>query len=270
MIGQRTVINTLESLANNGLPNFIILNGLKGSGKRTVIKTALQSIYKDKLVFVTDTTADNIKSIPEMLQTQSNLVVVIPDVDDLSEVSKNALLKITEEMPHNNKMIITVSNITRIPDTLISRAHCITMDTYSRDEKLSYAKRINPTIPSGDLELIADFSETMQDVETLIKEDIRKFYDFVHAVIDNIADVQGSNALKITNSIMEMYDVVLFLRAFNYICLSRMTSNIPDERYKYLEGAKITTRYLNEITFNSYNKTIIIDNWILDIRKCWR
>ena len=96
------------------------------------------------------------------------------------------------------------------------------------------------------------------------------FYGYVEKVVDNIAEVEGANAFKISEKLAvkqdsEGYDVKLFLRAFMAICVSRM----QEDPLRYAGGISITSKYISQLGIKGASKQMLLDTWLLEIRKRW-
>lgn len=271
MIGQERLLGLFETLiSKNEFPRFCILIGPKGSGKKTVSKCIVDKL---KMVEYTlpDVKIDTIRQMIEMSYQASNAIVyLIHDADGMSVQAKNSLLKITEEPPNNAYFIMTLESAEMTLDTIRSRATIYQLDSYSTDEITQYARRtFKPS--SQELDIIKEICDVPGDVNMLYEGKPVEFYNYVKKVVDNIEEVEGANAFKISDKLAlkqdgEGYDVKLFLRAFMAICVKQMRENEP---LKYATGTSITSKYINQLGIKGVSKQMLIDSWILEIRKYW-
>ena len=97
------------------------------------------------------------------------------------------------------------------------------------------------------------------------------FDEFVQKVVDNIAEVSGSNVFKIADRLRlkddgEGYDIALFFRAFIRTCVDRYSKTQDDI---YMKAIQVTDRYAQDLRITGISKQGVVDLWILDIRKVW-
>lgn len=267
MIGQKTIIQTIDKLIETeALPHFIILTGSIGSGRKTIAR-----YIGDKLGNATEI-AINVDSIRDMIDNSYKIVnravFIIPDADMMSLPAKNALLKVTEEPPNNAYFIMTLEDPYNTLQTIRSRGTIFPLQNYSQVELTEFIETLDK---DADVDSVLKLAQTPGEIEELIKYDIDEFYEFVELVIDNIADTQLANSFKIADKLAlskdsEGYDIKLFLRAFITICLQRMVGvDVP----RYSTGVSITSNVLRDISINGISKQMLIDDWILEMRKAW-
>ena len=266
MIGQQNIKKQLtESKAQ-----FILICGSMGSGRKTLIR----EVFSDA-IFMPDIKVDTIRNMIRMLNKQRNGIFVITDADDMSMAGKNALLKVTEECPNNNRIIITVESKSSMPDTIISRAAVLNMDQYLPSQLFNYywsleGSNLMPHGMPNDAEIIQDLCETPGEVELFIKNGIQQLMDYVHLVIDNIATVSGANAFKVASKVALKdgdtgFDLKLFWKVFMKVCAdSDMLSGIHKA-----DAIIITRRNLQALGIRGINRQFLMDMWILDIREAW-
>ena len=273
MIGQIELLNQFEQNLYN-FPKFIILVGIKGSGKKTLaheIYKKLSGIMEVDEYMLDDIKVDTIRSvIADAKSIIRPTVYIIPDADKMSSAAKNSLLKVTEEPPINAYFILTLENEHNALDTIKSRGQLYKMRPYTPEEIHIYAK--SKGISSiEETEIILDICETPGEVDMLQKMGIIALYDYVAKVINNIASVSGSNAFKIADKIAlkdedDKYDLRLFWKAFMKVCSDRLRSE-TDVKYAY--AIKVTSQYMQQLSITGVNKLSTFDLWILDIRENW-
>ncbi len=273
MIGQKELIVTLDKLiADNNLPHFIIITGTKGSGKKLLASHVAENI--SDCVATVDI---NVDAIRDMIETSYKVVkksvYIIPDADTMSLPAKNALLKVTEEPPNNAYFIMTLEDAYNTLQTIRSRGTIFTMQNYTQEELLEFINsKFENVSGSGDWrQSVLKIAQTPGEIKELTKFDIDEFYKFVELVVDNIADSVLANTFKISDKLAlakdaEGYDLKLFFKAFTTICLQRMTG---EDAPKYAKGVSITSGALRDININGISKQMLVDDWILEMRKAW-
>lgn len=270
MIGQTRLRQTFQALIDSdGFPAFCILTGPKGCGKKTMAKWIIEQLGTICYI-LPDIKIDTIRQMIETSYKAVNpTIYLIQDADGMSTAAKNSMLKITEEPPNNARFIMTLENADMTLDTIRSRATIYQLDNYSQDEIQEYAIRSHKSSPQ-ELDIIKEICDTPGNVDALYESSPIDFYNYVKKVVENIAEVEGANAFKIAERLAlkqdsEGYDVKLFLRAFMAICVDRMTS----EPLRYATGTAITSKYMGQLGIRGVSKAMLIDSWILEIRKHW-
>jgi len=269
MIGQKTLIETLSSC----LPQFTIIVGDKGSGKKTLCQE-LSRIHGDMIFcFEPDNKVDTVRqAITEAYKNTSPTVYAFTDTDNMSGNAKNALLKVTEEPPNNSYFIVTLESLSNTLETLRSRGTVCYMNPYTENELYEYAISIDPDIYDTKWELVKSICENPGEVKDVVIDfDVIEFYEFVDKVVSYIDKASGSNVFKISMNLklkdeMEGYDLKLFFRTFILVCKNRYE---VEKDIKYLHGIQVTSSYLSELSITGISKQGVMDLWILDVRKEW-
>ena len=272
IVGQLNLINELErKVKNNTLPRFIIFVGPKGSQKLEMSKYITSILYHNKVI-VDDISVDNIRNIINLSYKVSEpAVYIIPNVDKMSNASKNALLKVTEEPPNKARFIMTLEDINNTLPTIKSRATVYNMELFKPEELADYycKKYIGDRAVLDNSEVL-QIAETPYEIDLLVKYDIFEFIGYINKVIENIATVSGANSFKIADKINlkdddSKYDLKLFWKGFMRICAKNL---LQDIKY-YAEAIKITSDALSQININGINKQMLFDKWLLNIRSVW-
>ncbi len=257
MIGQKYLKKYVKTLIDEGnFPRFSIFVGPKGSGKKRFLREYFEGIYPE------DNKVDSIRKIIDMAYKVAHKTFIIPDADDMSNAAKNALLKVVEECPNDNRFIMTLEDEVNTLETIRSRAQIFYMDMYFPKDLKDYADTLGIK-DKEELEIIADVCTTPGDVDILYSQGIKDFYDFTKLVLENVADVSLANALKIPSKLALKdgdtgYDLRLFLRMFMSLCISTQAN---------VEWVKSTSKCLIKLRTKSINKQMLLDTWILSIRE---
>lgn len=268
MIGQVKLHNKIYELYKRGkLPRFMILVGKVGSGRRTLSTELVQEMSKNLLV-CEDVKVDTIRSMTDLLTRVHDSVLLIPDGDTMSVNAENSILKTTEEVPNDNHIIMTVSDINAVLPTIKSRALVFYMEVYKGYELEEYFDSKYKT----QKRLVMNLATTPYEIDRCMKFDMSAFHSFVENVVDNVAEVSCSNALKIAQKIAfkdekDKYPLDLFFNMFNYVCMDRIRGF--DDANHWFHGITITEHYLSELKIKGVNKALLFDTWVLSLRKVW-
>ena len=259
------------------LPQFIILVGMRGAGKKTLADRIYKMIAKASTGVVNkyvlpDNKVDTIRSmIVDAKEAIDPTIYIMPDADKMSTSAKNTLLKITEEPPANAWFIMTMENENNTLTTVRSRAQIFKFAPYSAPDIVDYAKMRYGIVSLQEIEIIADICETPGEVDYIVKNGVVSLYDYVALVVDNIAECNCSNSFKIADKIAlkdeeDKFDLRLFWKSFMKVCTDKMRDT---RDIKYADGIKITNKYMQQLSITGVSKASTFDLWILDIRESW-
>lgn len=274
MIGQRELSSKIEhQLYNEKFPRFSIIVGECGSGRRTLAREIANKMQA--VICEVETKVDDIRQVIDNAYNVGTLKIVylIPNADNLSSAAANALLKVTEEPPNNAYFILTCENLDNILPTVKSRGVSYLMEPYSYEDKCDYLDSQFTRLQVSEKEFILNVSSTVGDVAQLLQMNLPEYIKYVKLVVDNIAEVSGSNAFNIANKIAlkgesDKYDLRLFFKAFNSVCVEQMLQ-CSEDSLRYGRAVAITGDYMQQLSIRGVNTTMLFDNWILDIRNEW-
>ena len=256
-------------IENDTFPRFSIFVGPRGSGKKTLLLEMFEGIYLE------DNKVDSVRKMIEMVYRIGNRTFIMPDADTMSNAAKNALLKVIEECPNDNYFIMTLEDENNTLETIRSRGTVFHMDRYTPDEIIEYVERTYGDT-SVDGEIFRNICETPGDADILVNCGVKSFYDYVQLVADNIIEVGLANAFKIPSKVAlkddaEGYDLKLFWKAFASIMMERAKDtyfdNRPNEAIPYLSSYNATRRCIESLNTKGINRQMLIDTWILEIRR---
>lgn len=272
MVGQKALIELIDTqISMNTYPRFSIIAGNRGSGKKTLANNIAHKL-SDTVVNITSN-VDGIRDmISEAYKVSRCIVYIISDADDMSLSAKNAMLKVTEEVPNNAYIIMTVEDENNILDTIRSRACVYTTLPYTYNDLAEYVESIHRKELSN-MNIISGVCDTPGEIDTLIESGVVDFYDYVNKVIDNIALVSIANALKIANKVSlksdaDGYDLKLFWKMFCHICMQKGCDNVDNSNI-YLIAMLLTSDALSELRIKSINRQMLMDKWIIGVREVW-
>lgn len=275
MVGQLELLNKIEGqIERDRFPRFSILIGEKGSGKKELAKGIAQMSGRAAWI-APDVKVDTIRNIIETCyKADLPIFYIIPDCDNLSLAAANALLKVTEEPPRNAYFILTCENEENLLSTIRSRGVTYMLEPYSYEDKCDYVNMMYDMNKWTDkeTEFALDTATTPGDINYLWSTNLPDFISYVNLVIDNIAEVQDSNAFKIGNNIAlkdeeDKYSLKLFWKAFNVLCVDRMKAG--NDPLKYARAIGITGEYAQQLNIRGINKQMLFDQWVVSIREDW-
>ena len=270
MIGQNILYERIRGqIARNKFPRFSILIGEKGSGKKT-LANEIGTLLNATVIHI-KTGVDDIRTCIEYAyKLKETIVYVIADCDNMSAGAANALLKVTEEPPQKAYFILTCESLENLLSTVKSRGVTYMMEPYTYEEKCDFIE-CQPKRPENESFLLS-VASNLGEIQELLNINVNEFIDYVNLVIDNIAEVSGSNAFKIGSKInfkddVDKYDLRMFWLAFRSICIDRMMKS--EDPLKYANAVAITGNSLQQLSVRGINKQAVFDIWVLDIREAW-
>lgn len=270
IIGQSNLKQTIEDIIENKkFPRFCIFTGLRGSGKKLFANYVGSYLNVEKCICEND--VNTVRNVIEQSYLHYNPVVYyFFDADTMSSQAQNALLKIIEEPPNNAYFIMTLEDENNTLSTIRSRAQIFKMENYSQAELLSYINEQNYKLTESEIEIIKNVCETPGEIDKIVDAGVEEFYNYVVKVVDNIAEVQGSNAFKISERLAlkkdaEGYDIQLFFKTFMSVCMTQFSNN----PLRFAIGVRITSKYMRDLKVKGINKQSLFDAWLLEIRKEW-
>lgn len=274
MIGQEKLLSKIDKLTLSSFPRFTLIVGPKGSGKKLVCREIANKL-KCPLVPIGVSVEEIREVIVNSYRNTEPIVYVIPDTDKMSVAAKNALLKITEEPPQKAYFILTVTDLSNMLKTLISRACVLKMDNYTNNElrEYLYTKHDKTSVTEETSGFILNVCTVPEEVDMLMSYDINEFMTFTQTVAKNIHLVSSANAFKIEHKLAlkkdeDRWDVLLFLQALKE-CFYNLF--MEEQNIYFYNVYKLTCKTIIELKVkNSANKQYCLDAFILDVRKCWR
>ena len=249
---------------NNDPPQFFIIVGDKGAGKRTYVKEYIGKRYMRYPVMEYDSGIESVRQLIDDSRTIfSPTIHLIADIQDLSIMAQNALLKVLEEPPKNHWFIATADNYNNVARTIQSRAIVYFMN-YSKEGIAAMTQKI---FNKGDLNVYSELCTTPGQLLEIKEHDwnVHEWIEFGKKVVDNIADVSICNAFKISDNVAIKDDsdkipMDWFFRIILFVAQSSNAHVICNRTYQ-------AQRLLLK---KSLNKQMIFDQWLLGIREDMR
>lgn len=269
MVGQKNLLKHIDWLCDaNCFPSFCVIVGDCGHQE-----IELTQYIADKMgafcVRLADNKIDTIRDmIDESYKMSKPVFYVINNADDMSVPAKNALLKVTEEPPNKAHFIMLINDINNTLDTIKSRATVFTMEPYSKEELMEYAK-----MWAEDKPIYAKLCSTPAEVDLLFKMVPEDFYEYVKKVVENIGSVSGANSFKIAEKVAikdeNGYDLKMFWKACCEL-FSHQGNKDTDEYIKGVLACQATSEALKKLSIRGVNRQMLFDEWLLNVRSVLR
>jgi len=131
VLGQDTVVSILKkAVSDSALSHAYLFSGSRGTGKTSVARIVANEIGTTEndlheIDAASNRGIDDIRALRESIQTlpyeSKYKVYIIDEVHMLTKEAFNALLKTLEEPPQHALFILATTEISRLPDTIVSR-----------------------------------------------------------------------------------------------------------------------------------------------------
>lgn len=272
MIGQENLLNDIDNqIDNDTLPRFILIEGPKGSGKK-LLAHYIAIEFHSKLATADISIASIRDIIAQAYKQKEECCYILTDVDNMSNAAKNALLKVTEEPPNNAYFIMTIEDANNTLETIRSRATIYRMEPYTINDIEDFYTQTYTHGTKEEKALVKEMCETPGDVIHFVAQNPLEFMDYVKLVSNNIAEVSGANSFKIPSKVAlkddaEGYDLKMFWKLFAKYSFQMALESEGINKLTYLHRVGITSQYIQSLRVKGINKQMLIDTWILDIRK---
>lgn len=269
--GQKNLLERFDALVGNDkFPRFIILVGNKGTGKKLLADYISKKIGAN---FVPcGIKAEDVRDIVlNAYSVSEKTLYMFFDCDDMSVVSKNTLLKVTEEPPNNSYFVMTVQDISTVLPTIVSRGTVFYMEPYSQDDIIDFIDHKRYEFTDIQKKIVLNICTNPEEVTIASKTDIENVYNLADKFIQFIGTANMSNELKIVTMLntkkddLDKVDPIMFMRCVmlccnNYIC---QQCNFEDVK-AYHNIISMTSKYLSELLTKGASKQMVLDNWIVD------
>lgn len=278
MIGQEKLLDKFQKIydMNLSLPRFTIITGKKGQGKKTLAREVAKRF--NYLIIEVGNKIDDIRDAIELSYKQTEpIIYLLADADDMSLGAKNSLLKVIEEPPQQAYFMMTLTQIENTLETIKSRAYEVRMLDYSFEEKQQMIKELLPNATQEENQILNKLDNYYQ-IQKVISYGAKEFADYASKVFVNIHMVQSANSFKLAEKLDlkndgNGYDLELFWYMFMNIGIGYLFDSCDSKTYDIADIIEkclsITSNYINALSIKGINKQMLIDNWILAIRKVW-
>lgn len=271
MIGQMKLKKHLSNLVTKPsriLPNFIVLQGPVGSGKRTLIREELTKLLDARLYIPQDLKVDSVRDvIQNSLTNGKNCVYLFADIHEMSLATQNTLLKITEEPSRNTYIVATTTHIGALLPTLQSRATTFMMDCYTSNELKDFTK--DP--------VLLEISCTPGEILRLQQLPWKEILELCNKIVQDIEKASAPNVLNITKRVKtlvgpENYDLLFSLLAYSYSTYMSFQFTtlltVTTTNWKPVHRSmQILYHYRQLLKNKSLNKENLLDILFLELRE---
>lgn len=217
VLGQREVVRTLEgAIAQGKVAHAYLFSGSRGTGKTSLARIFARAIGTDdrdlhEIDAASNNGVDEVRALREevyVLPFASRYkVYILDEAHMLSKQAWNALLKTLEEPPAHVVFILATTELTKVPDTILSRCQCLSFrvpDSNTLKELVSRVAREEgfDLEPAGAelLALLADGS--FRDAHSIL-ERVLAGVEGTSITAEKVAEITGSPRSALLIGILE-------------------------------------------------------------------
>lgn len=264
VIGQVNNIDIINKW--DDLPNFIIIQGDIHTGKTYLVKYICEKFGVNYVRM--GNSIDDVRLLVSGMVANSHNLYHFKDFDSASIRAKNALLKITEDTPPGNCIVITGSAQIK---TLESRARKLVMESYLQEDMIQFMLEY---LNKDKVELYYK-SGFNTPSKVLLYKDYDKLEDLlnvVNKVSENITYLEPDDVISILNKFDSKYDTVdgaiLFLDMLIHNINYKSKYGIANYRFSYKNILKCLVRCKTYLTKSkSLNRRMMIYDTFFQIIK---
>lgn len=270
MIGQRVLKEQVNIWKQeNSLPKFLIVQGIEGSGKKTLLAHIAKQFGMPLLYFANK--MEGVRELIDVCYNQSRKIMyAIADVDKMSGTAENALLKIAEEPPTNAYIAITSCSDTLLP-TIKSRGVTVVMESYTQKDKEEYVDKVLDLDVDDVLREEMELSDTLYDISVFERCDFSRLKKLCENIVEKIKKANTGSALCISQNISvketdnaqeDKFDLGLFLKVLSksfYDKYMKTRERLYYNSYAHILNAKKQLQ-------RSFNKSYILDELLLKLQ----
>lgn len=280
MIGQQKLVaQIVDLIAEDKFPRFSIVVGERGMEHEDIASYLAHEMNAD-YIQLQDVKVDTIREMIKQAYSLHHLTVYcIPHADDMSVNAKNALLKVIEDTPNRAYFVMCLEDLSNTLATIQSRGIVFRLDTPKREQIMEFARTQYADIDESDIQMIGDICTSPGEVCMMQKYGVKNFYRYAEYVADNLTKMSGAEIFKLSDKLSlkdeeDKYDVRLFLKALQMQFWKKCyrANWEPKECNIYCSCgiARCIGRYAQDLRIKGINKTMLVDNMMLEIRRIWK
>lgn len=259
-----------EKLKDLEVPPFVIVCSQSSVANKEIAYYLATKDYAGMNIVIGDNKVDTVREIISMAYTQTiPTYYIFLDADGMSISAKNALLKVTEEPPKNVHFVLCISSMLNTLATLRSRAYTLQLRPLTVQEIKEILNNKYPNATDSERKIALRICTTYEQVQDLFKQDVEELVEFVEKVVDNVASVTVTNALKILLSLKfkeddkGKYNPILFLNLYAETLTDRFLDEyISVDEYQNAMNSILELR--TELRVNAINSKNLFELWLLE------
>lgn len=256
IIGQDKLLDKINTYTLDSLPKSILLIGLKGSGRHSIVK-----YMSDRFQLPIQDITENI-DIDEIYQRPEPYFYIV-DLSKLDMKKQNILLKTVEEPLNNSFIILLVESKNAVLSTLLSRCIIFQLEHYNCFQLINF-------VPDeiSDKETLMEIAKTPGRCLEWGNLPIGEMKKYAETIIEKVPSTTFSNVLNILNKIKfkdsdKGYDVYAFSALLQYLVVAKLKdSSSPIYQKIYF----ITNRLNNDLLIPNIDKQRLFAHYLSEMK----
>ena len=223
LIGQKSNLDIIDSWSK--VPNFLIIQGDEHTGKKYL---TLYLCDKFKLHYMNiKNSAKSVRELTTQMSENKNMLYHLDNFHLATAQAKNALLKVTEETPQGNYIVITGGPQIQ---TLESRARKLIMQPYSYEELESYMSNYYDKDKLNEL-YIAGIN-TPAKIEYYSKvENMNNLLEYSYEIFSKLTYITPDDFIPMIQRFEDRYDNIDMCMLFLNMLISIIENKITKDTY---------------------------------------
>ena len=259
MIGQKKLLNKLNSYTIDSFPHSSLIIGEEGSGKH-LICSYIKDFLNLPLLDITENISDEYINT---IYRNPNPTIYMVDLEKMTEKEQNILLKFIEEPLKTAFIILLCENRNALLDTVYNRCVIFEMDLYTKDELSNFISS------SEDKDLILAVLRTPGKILNTNLSNIRSIYDICDKMVDKLSIANFSNTLTIKDKInykdeYNKFDINIF---FDMLIYNLYNKYLLENNIKIYRMYLLTVESRKRLIDKRINKEIFVQNFLT---KLWK
>lgn len=260
MVGQKKLLERINSYNIDTFPRSIIIVGERGSGKHTLVNYIHENLVKFTLYDITENVSN--KYIDEIYRNPNPGLYLI-DLSKMTEKQQNVLLKFVEEPLNNSFIILLAESKNLVLNTIINRCITFEMEAYSREELSQFLTT------EEDKDLILNVLRTPGKILTTNIVNMKELFKLCDTIITKIHLASYQNVLTIANKVnfkddYDKYDIDIFFDTLLYSMFKLYLDTGDIITYKMY---KLTGEQRKTMLDKRINKEQFFENYLTKIWK---
>ena len=266
MIGQKRLLEKLNKINSlDDLSKSIIVWGAKGIGKHTFAKEVSKKFNIEQEIIDYELSMDILNDMYALSVPKFYLI----DFDEISkhkrvERFQNTILKFIEEPPRFAWIIIIVTDLPMMLETIKNRCQIYSFDNYTIEELRLIASNNGKEYDDRMLLLL----HTPGNIITKDVSQVNELINLGDMIVNNAGKATPANILTLNNKFFSEnpYDLDLFIWLFYDVLFGYYESSDYDR--KYYDAIILTKELEYKLRIMNVNKSMLFDNYILRLKEC--
>lgn len=276
MIGQKELLQKIDSYTIKTFPRTSLFLGDIGCGKHTLIKYISTKYNIDAIDITSKISYEYLSS----LILASDLTIYYIDMTQLTEKQQNIILKTIEEPCETAIIILLSTNTSYLLPTIQNRCITFEFQKYSKEELTYFLNQKNNDVNDVKNDTINNISifsicQTPGQILLLQKCQLNEMADICNKIVTKLSKASFQNTLSLSKKFKydesatnEKIDINLFLKMLLTFLKNDFIINNNDISNKLYNI--VSKDYKKLLIYQKLNKEYFMNSLLIDMWKCAR